>query len=74
MKMMKYMLTAAACVLALQSCLIENDMSYPRVYANVTAFAVEGQESCTINTDSQTVSIVLEETAYINSLKVTQSG
>ena len=73
MKMMKYMLTAAACVLALQSCLIENDMSYPRVYANVTAFAVEGQESCTINTDSQTVSIVLEETAYINSLKVTQS-
>lgn len=72
--MTKYMLTAAAGVLALQSCLIENDMSYPRVYANVTAFAVEGQTSSTINTDSRTVSVVLGETAYINSLKVTQSG
>ena len=58
----------------LQSCLFENDMSYPRVYANITAFGVEGQKSCTINTDARTVDIVLEETADITALTVTSRG
>lgn len=75
MKTMKPLRTTAFCIalLAVQSCLFENDMSYPRVYANVTAFAVEGQEACTINTDARTVDLVLEETAYMNALTVTQS-
>lgn len=64
---------AAAVLLILPSCLIKNEMSYPRVRADVLAFAVEGQKSCTINTDTRRVDIVLEETAYSNSLKVTES-
>lgn len=67
-----YLLFAAA-LLSMQSCLIDNDMSYPRVQADVLAFAVEGQKSCTINTDTRKVDIVLAETAYANSLKVTES-
>lgn len=67
-----YLLCAAA-LASLQSCLIKNDMSYPRISAEVLAFAVEGQKSCTISTDTRRVDIVLEETAYAESLKVTES-
>lgn len=67
-----YILFAAA-LLSMQSCLVKNDMSYPRVRADVLAFSVEGQKSCTINTDTRRVDIVLEETAYANSLAVTES-
>ena len=74
MKPYGHILALAAAALLAQSCLIENDMSYPRILANVVAFAVEGQESCTIDADSRTVTIVLEETADPASLKVTESA
>ena len=53
---------------ALASCVFENDMSYPRLRGEITAFAVEGQKEVTINSDSLTVDVLLEETAEIDSL------
>ena len=52
------------------SCVFDNDMSYPRVKGDITAFAVEGQKEVTINPDSLTVDVLLEETAEIDSLKL----
>lgn len=57
-------------LLACTSCLFENDMSYPRLQGRITAFAVEGQKSVTINDAAQTVEVVLQETAEIADLKV----
>jgi hypothetical protein len=45
-------------------------MSYPRLQGRITAFAVEGQKSVTINDETQRVDVLLEETAEIGSLKV----
>lgn len=53
---------------AFASCVFENDMSYPRLRGEITAFAVEGQKEVTINSDSLTVDVLLEETAEIDSL------
>jgi hypothetical protein len=53
------------------SCTFENDMSYPQLQGRITAFAVEGQKSVTINDENQTVEVVLQETAEISTLKVT---
>ena len=61
-------------LVALNSCLIENDMSYPRVSADFTSFAVSGQESVTIDTQAKTVQVVLLETADITALEVTEIG
>ena len=58
-------------VLMSVSC-IKNPLSYPRVKADITAFAVEGQKSVSIDADRMTVNIVLKETADIDSIKVTQ--
>ena len=57
-------------LLACSSCLFENDMSYPRLQGRITAFAVEGQKSVTINDEAQTVEVLLQETAEIADLKV----
>ena len=46
----------------LTACVFENDMSYPRIYAGITSFAVEGQKSSTIDGDTRTVQIVLSGT------------
>lgn len=54
------------------SCTFDNDMSYPQLQGKITAFAVDGQKSVTINDDTQTVEVVLEETAEIKDLKVTE--
>ena len=61
-------------LVALNSCLIENDMSYPRVSADFTSFAVSGQESVTIDTQAKAVQVVLSETADITALEVTEIG
>lgn len=53
------------------SCLFENDMSYPYVKGEFVSFAVEGQKSVTIDSKTRTVSVVLEETADISRVKVT---
>ena len=54
----------------MQSCLIDNDMSYPRTRANITAFEVEGQKSVTIDENTRTVTIELDEVADISAVKV----
>ena len=46
-------------------------MSYPLVHGQITAFAVEGQKSVAIDPDHQTVDVLLQETAEITELKVT---
>ena len=59
------------CILAsMQSCLIDNDMSYPRTRANITAFEVEDQKSVTIDENTRTVTIELDEVADISAVKV----
>ena len=61
---------ALSAVLSMASCVFENDMSYPVLKGEITAFAVEGQKEVTINSDSMTVNVLLEETAEIDSLVV----
>lgn len=57
-------------LLFLVSCTFKNDMSYPQLQGQITAFAVEGQKSVTINPENQTVEVLLEETAEIDNLKL----
>lgn len=59
-------------ICGLGSCVFENDMSYPRLKGEILAFEVEGQKEVTINSDSLTVNVLLEETAEIDSLKLVQ--
>lgn len=59
-------------ICGLGSCVFENDMSYPRLKGEIIAFEVEGQKETIINSDSLTVSVLLEETADIDSLKLVQ--
>lgn len=47
---------------------IKNDLSYPRIVADITSFAVEGQKSVEIDAAARTVSVVLEENADITAL------
>ena len=67
-KLFKSLLLALAAVF-FASC-IEYNMSYPRVVAEFTKFEVEGAKSVTIDPSSLTVSIELDETADIDSVKV----
>lgn len=59
-------------ILYMPSCLIENDMSYPRINAEILSFDVEGQVSSTIDQKNHTVSIVLGETAEMTQLRITK--
>ncbi len=65
----RYILTLSL-LLCMTSCLIENDMSYPKKEAVITSFEVEGQKSVRIDPESRHVEVVLEETADMTSLKV----
>ena len=58
-------------VILAASC-IKNDLSYPRVIADITSFAVEGQKSVEINASDRTVSVLLEETADITALRLVE--
>lgn len=49
---------------------IENDMSYPRIIAEITAFEVEGQKNVTIDPSTRTVFVELGETADITALNI----
>ena len=63
------------CFLAgMQSCLIENDMSYPRTVAEITAFSVEGQKSVNIDAATRTVTVELDELADMSAVTVTSSS
>ncbi|MBR5103914.1 MAG: PCMD domain-containing protein [Bacteroidales bacterium] len=70
MKRLIYVVALLLSLLACVSCVFENDMSYPQLQGRITAFAVEGQKSVTINDGTQTVEVLLQETAEINNLKV----
>lgn len=52
------------------SCRFENDMSYPIVLGEITAFEVEGSRSVAIDKEKRTVEIVLDEIADINAVRI----
>ena len=52
MKGIAYIGTLVLAMSFCASCTFDNDMSYPQLQGKVTAFAVEGQKSVTINDDS----------------------
>lgn len=56
----------------LHSCLFDNDLSYPKLPAEVIEFEVEGQKSVTINGKDKTVAIELDETADISNVTLTK--
>lgn len=63
-----YMLSAV--MLLMNSCLFENDMSYPDIPADIVTFEVEGQVSSNIDAEKRTVEVVLDELADMSHLKV----
>lgn len=65
-------LSAVLVMMSAVSCLVENDMAYPKVIASITAFEVEGQVSVSIDENSRRVDVVLSETADVSNLKVTK--
>lgn len=69
MKSVKYIIFLLP-LLLLQSCLIDNDMSYPRIKAEITAFEVEGQKSVSIDADKRTVTVELDEVSDLSAVKV----
>ena len=71
MKKAIYVLLAVA-LGGFHSCLIENDMSYPRVYGDITAFEVSGQVRSEIDPSGRTVQVELSETADITALEITE--
>lgn len=70
MKKIGLLFTLLSVMFAGASCVFDNDMSYPPLQGQITAFAVEGQKSVSIDTESQTVDVLLQETAEIEALKV----
>lgn len=68
-KLYLFIMVSAFAAALMCSC-IKNDMSYPIVEAYVDEFEVEGQKSVEIDKSSRTISLVLEETADMSSLKV----
>ena len=54
-----YMLSAV--MLLMNSCLFENDMSYPDIPADIVTFEVEGQVSSNIDAEKRTVEVVLDD-------------
>ena len=56
------MILAASC--------IKNDISYPRIIAEITAFEVEGQKNVTIDPATRSVLVELGETADIKALNL----
>lgn len=67
-KLFTYVISLLSLVLV-ASC-IENDLSYPQLAPEFTAFEVEGQKSVAIDKENCTVHIVMGETADINNVRV----
>lgn len=57
--------------LTLSGCALKNDMAYPKVNVAVTAFAVDGQKSVTIDAERKVVKVVIDEVSDISNLLVT---
>ena len=68
------------CLLAVQSCKIENDIPYPIVEANITGFEVEGQRAqeaggnvqATINQQNRTVTLYVDDSVDLSELRITR--
>ena len=77
--MIKKLLYTTLCLLALHGCKIENDIPYPIVEGNITAFEVEGQRAeedggdakATINAQSRTVTLYVDDSVDLSKLRIT---
>lgn len=80
--MIKKLLYTALCLLALHGCKIENDIPYPIVEGNITAFEVEGQRAgeeggnvqATISTQNRTVTLYVDDSVDLSELRITRLG
>ena len=59
-------------VLVLPSCLFENDLSYPKMDADILSFKVEGQTSVVIDKDNREVVVEFEETADLTRIRINE--
>ena len=75
MKRLHIFLLAIAAMAFLAAGCVKNDLPYPTVVAEITAFEVSGQTSCNIDRTNRTVAVVvpspatsfvLEETSFNN--------
>ena len=77
--MIKKLLYTTLCLLALHGCKIENDIPYPIVEGNITAFEVEGQRAeedggdakATINAQNRTVTLYVDDSVDLSKLRIT---
>lgn len=80
--MIKKLLYTTLCLLALHGCKIENDIPYPIVEGNITAFEVEGQRAeseggnvqATISTQNRAVTLYVDDSVDLSELKITRLG
>lgn len=78
--MIKKLLYTTLCLLALHGCKIENDIPYPIVTGDITAFEVEGQcdppadatVGTSINADTRTVTLYVDDTVDLTDLRITK--
>lgn len=73
MKVLRRILSGAAIVPLITSCLFKNDMSYPYIIGEIGTFSVEGQKSAAIDTKTRTVVVELDETADITKVRVVEA-
>lgn len=78
--MIKKLLYTTLCLLTLHGCKIENDIPYPIVEGNITAFEVEGQRAAeeggnaqaTISTQNRTVTLYVDDSVDLSNLRITR--
>lgn len=70
--MIKRIIIFIICTAGTLSCVFKNDMDYPLIIGNITAFSVEGQKHINIDNKNRSVKVELEENADISNLKITE--
>lgn len=69
MKVMRYLAWMLA-FLTVTSCLFDNDLSYPKISADILSFQVEGQTSVRIDNERREIHVELSESADLMRVKV----
>ena len=69
MKVMRYLAWMLA-FLMVTSCLFDNDLSYPKISADILSFQVEGQTSVRIDNELHEIHVELSESADLMRVKV----
>ena len=69
MKVMRYLAWMLA-FLMVTSCLFDNDLSYPKISADILSFQVEGQTSVKIDNELHEIHVELSESADLMRVKV----